>query len=85
MAILEFGGAASLRRWVTFEEGPRTAERVFQAAAWRGRLQTEGMTGSKDLWEEQGVCWGGSGSDCNSLMVGYVELKTHLCPSGGVE
>lgn len=58
MAILESDGAASLSRGVTFEEGPRTAEGAFQAAAWRGRLQTEGMTGSKDLWEEQGCLLG---------------------------
>lgn len=54
MAISEFDGAASPSRGVTLEEGPRTAEGAFQAVVWRGRLQTEGMTGSKDLWEEQG-------------------------------
>lgn len=91
----------SLTEQVTFEEGPTTADGAFQAAAQRSMLQTyffitqvmtyfitEVMTGSKDLWEEQGVRGRRKrvGHDCNrDSFFGYVVFKTHLHPSGKVQ
>lgn len=77
----------SLTEQVTFEEGPTTAKGAFQAAAQRSMLQTEVMTGSKDLWEMAGRLGEKRvGHDCNrDSFFGYVEFKIHLHPSGNVQ